>query len=150
MTVQSNPTLIKTPRHWHARANAAATSPDGSTATNLICMIGASSVDGIAIGADGGRLEQVVVKHAPAASTTVNTAGVLRVFLKAKGTTFRLLGEINATVPSPTRSATAIGFSGIITGVNGLPLAILNATDEVWVGTEKAEPYDFHGDGGDY
>ncbi len=145
MAVQSNPTLILTPRQWCAKVSGASVVPDGSTATNIVQLIGGSA--DYAVGSNGSRVDKIMVRHAPA-TAVANTAGILRVLVKAKGTTYHLAWEVAATLVS--RSATVIGFAAEWSRGDGLPVLILNPTDEVWVATEKTDPYEFIAIGGDY
>ena len=146
MAVQSNPTLILTPRQWCAKTTGASTVPDASTATNIVQIIG-STAD-YSIGSNGGRVDRISAVHAPATAVT-NTAGQLRVFVKAKGATFYLALEA-ITGAAIVRSATVIGFKAEWTRGDGLPLLILNPTDELWVASEKADLYSWIAIGGDY
>lgn len=136
----SVPAFIGTPKVWMCRTTASATSPDASTTTNLVSLIGT-------VASGGARVERINVTHAPAGSTTANTAGVVRFWVK-RSSDYRLVKELNMAAVS--RSATAKGEAEEWSRTDGMPVLILEASDEVWVGSEKAEQYDFVAIGGNY
>lgn len=134
----STPVWIGTWQGDRCQTTGAATSPDGSTATNLVKLVAAPGA--------AKRIQRIVATHNPAASTTANTAGILRYFVKDAGTTLRLVHE--ELVAAATRSATVKGTSVEWSRSDGDPVIILGATDEVWVGSERAEPYCWEALGG--
>ena len=141
MTINNKPAFIATPKSWFCATTGAGTSPDGSTTTNMVKLVDADANQ-------PQRIERVVSTHAPAASTTDHTAGIVRYYVKKAATTFYLLKEL--VVADTTRSATVIGTQVEWSRTDGQAVAVLNATDELWVGVEKAEPFHHHALGGPF
>lgn len=136
----STPVWIGTPKVWNARTTGANTSPDGSTTTNLVSLVGT-------VASGGARIERISVVHAPAGSGTNNTAGVLRIYHK-RSSNYRLVKEFNATAAG--RSTTAKGFADEWYRSDGQPVLVLEASDEVYVGSELGEQYDWMAIGGNF
>lgn len=135
----TSPTFIGTPKAWLGRVSGANTTPDASVTTNLVSIATG--------GTSGSRIERVNVTHAPAAATTANTAGIVRLYHKV-GSTYRLIKEIQ--LAAVTRSASVIGISGEWARTDGQPVLLLASGEELVAGTQVAEPYDVCAVGGDF
>jgi hypothetical protein len=136
--MSSTPVFIGVIKTWRGRVSTANTTPDASVTTGLVS---------IATGAvSGTRIERVRAVHAPAAATTANTAGMVRLYHKT-GSTYTLIQEL--TMAAVTRSASVKGAENEWSRADGQPVVVLASGDELVAGTQVAEPYDVAATGGD-
>ena len=91
-------------------------------------------------GVVGGRIDRIYLK-----ATGTTTAGMLRVFAKASGGTYRLIGEVSVTAVTP--SGTVASWEGVWTPAGAaIPM---NAGEVIGVATHNAEEFTALPSGGD-
>lgn len=133
MPANTSPIHILTPQGVFVNFATANTARDG---TGTIATL-------YTAGANGGRVEKIRIN---AAGTT--TAGVIRLFRKVSGGTFRLWREILVTAVTP--STTVETWSYEWKDADGDPLCIMAANDVLGVATNNAETFSAFSEGGDY
>lgn len=123
---------VGTPKHPFAAVTTANTNLDGTGTPVLLYTAGGS----------GARFESLTAK-----AIVTTTAGMIRIFVSIDaGNTKTLIGELPVT--AITKSASVAAFQGTFRFVNGL---ILQASEKVYVTTEKSEAFNCYLDsGGDF
>lgn len=99
--------------------------------------------DGYTAGADGGRVDKIVLCY-----TGTSTTNVARIFQKVSGGTYRLWREI--LIPAVTPSTTVETWRCEIVEPDGRPLMVLGAAGVVGFATDDGEDFNFFVYGSDY
>lgn len=132
MAFTFTPPYPQTPKLAYATIAAANTATDGS----------GTIVNGPTIGANGAFLKKVTFRNSQAtAAASSAMVGKLWISLDA-GSTWNLLDTGELTIPTATRSTTAIGQSVSISFVDGKRIpasAILGATQSVYAGAQDRQ-----------